>query len=213
MLTLEAKSTKLKQEPRTCAFGSNVLKLDITPLMPISNNRFFEFCQQNSDLRIELTQEEELVIRAPAGGGSSYRNAQITYQLVGWSKQDGNGESFDSSGGFVLPNGAMRSPDGAWVSNDQLKNLSKEDWEKFLPLCPEFVIELRSASDSLRELQKKMIEYLENGAQLGWLIDPKEKRVYVYTSDDLKILENPKSVSAAPLLKDFNFNLDLEDIF
>ncbi len=193
------------------ALRNDILKLDITPFMPISDNQFFEFCQQNRDLRIELTKEGELVVMSPAGGGSSYRNAEITYQLKNWSKQDGSGKSFDSSGGFILPNRAMRSPDASWVSNDQLKTLSEEDWNKFLPLCPEFVIELRSASDSLRELQRKMIEYLENGAQLGWLIDPKEKRVYVYTSDNFNVLENPESVSAAPLLK--GFNLDLKDIF
>ncbi len=204
MLTLEAKPTELKQESHTHVFNSTALKLDITPFMPINTNQLFEFCQKNRDLRIELTTEGELVIMPPAGGGSSYRNANITYQLVGWSKQDGGGESFDSSGGFILPSGAMRSPDGAWVSKSQLKNLSEEDWEKFLPLCPEFVVELRSASDSLRELQKKMVEYIDNGAQLTWLIDPKEKRVYVYTPNDIEILENPESVSAAPLLKGLN---------
>ena len=184
MLTLEARPTELKQEPHTHVFNSTVLKLDITPLMPISNNQFFEFCQQNRDLRIELTKEGELVIMSPAGGGSSRSNARITQQLTTWAIKDGSGESFDSSGGFILPNGAVRSPDASWVSNEQLKTLSKKDWEKFLPLCPEFVIELRSASDSLRELQKKMVEYIDNGAQLTWLIDPKEKRVYVYTPSD-----------------------------
>ncbi len=211
MLVLEAKPVEIGHPVPANGFENGILKLDITPLMPISNNQFFEFCQQNRDLRIELTKEGELVIMSPTGGGSSDRNAEITYQLRDWSKQDGKGKSFDSSGGFILPSGAMRSPDASWVSNDKLKNLSEEDWEKFLPLCPEFVIELRSASDSLYELQKKMIEYLENGAQLGWLIDPKEKRVYVYASDDLKVLENPESVSAAPLLK--GFSLELKDIF
>lgn len=209
--SVETKSTKLTPEFHSSILGNNAFKLNITAFRPISNNQFFDFCQQNRDLRIELTQEGDLIIMAPAGSGSSHKNALITYQLVGWSNQDGKGRSFDSSGGFILPSGAMRSPDACWISNNQLKNLSKTDWEKFLPLCPEFVIELRSASDSLRELQKKMLEYIENGAQLGWLIDPKEKRVYVYTPDNLKVLENPKSVSAAPLLQDFN--LDLEDIF
>ena len=116
---------------------------------------------------------------APAGWDTSDKNAEITMQLRRWAKRDGTGRTCDSSGGFVLPNGATRSPDASWVRNDRLAALTAEERAKFLPLCPDFVIELRSPTDSLSALQAKMREYIENGAQLGWLIDPLEGQVFV----------------------------------
>jgi len=186
--------------------------LDLRPIINLTDDQFFDLCRANADLRIERTAEGEILLMAPTGGESSRRNAQITSQLVVWENQDRTGISFDSSGGFILPNGAIRSPDAAWVRLVPLLKLSEEQKAKFIPLCPDFVVELRSDTDNLRDLQSKMQEYLDNGTQLGWLIDPREKRVYVYRQQaQVETLENPKSVAGDPVLK--GFVLHLEDIW
>ena len=121
-----------------------------------------------------------------------------------WAESDGTGQVFGSSTGFTLPNGATRSPDVAWVRNDRLDALTEEEWQKFLPLCPDFVLELRSPSDAMGALQKKMEEYRENGAQLGWLLDPVSKRVHVYRPGAaVEVLDNPASVAGEPVLRGF----------
>ena len=132
-------------------------------------------------------------------------------QLRQWAKRDNTGRSFDSSTGFRLPNGALRSPDASWVSHEQLKPLSSEQFRKFLPLCPEFVVELLSPSDSLAVTQQKMQEYIENGAELGWLIDMREEQVYVYSREGVEKLEAPETLSAEPVLS--GFTLDLSEIW
>ena len=177
----------------------------------LTDDDLFNLAQSNPELRIERTAQGDLIIMPPAGGGSSHRNARITQQLLNWSDKDGTGEVFDSSGGFILPDTSMRSPDAAWVKKERLAELNEAQWEKFLPLCPDFVIELRSPTDSLKALQTKMSEYLNNGATLGWLLDPQEKRVHVYTEQGVEILDAPKSVSGEPLLA--GFELDLRPIF
>ena len=145
---------------------------------------------------------------APAGGDTSAKNAEITIQLGLWAKRDGTGQTFDSSGGFVLSNGATRSPDASWVRHGPLAALTAEERARFLPLCPDFVIELRSPSDGLSELQDKMREYMENGAQLGWLIDPLGDQVFVYRPGArVERLEEPDSVSADPVLPGFRLEL------
>ena len=145
---------------------------------------------------------------APAGGDSSDKNAEITMQLRLWAKRDGTGRTFDSSGGFLLPNGATRSPDASWVNHDRLAALTAEERAKFLPLCPDFVIELRSPTDGLSALQDKMREYMENGAQLGWLIDPLGGQVFVYRPGaPVERLKEPESVSADPVLPGFRLEL------
>lgn len=133
-------------------------------------------------------------------------------QLRLWAKKDKRGKSYDSSTGFKLPNGATISPDASWVLSERLEIFTAKQREKFLPLCPDFVLELRSASDSLKTTQNKMAEYIENGARLGWLIDPKNKQVHIYrANDEIEILENPQTVSGENILE--KFELDLTEIW
>jgi Uma2 family endonuclease len=142
------------------------------------------------------------------GGQTGARNAILTSQLVVWARKDGTGISFDSSTMFALPNGARRSPDGSWVQREKWDSLTERQQETFAPICPDFVVELRSPSDRLSEVRAKMDEYMENGASLGWLIDPFEFRVYVYRPEhEVVILENPDTVSGEPLLPGFTLNL------
>ena len=174
----------------------------------ISDDRFESFCRQNPDVEMEMTKEGELVIIPPTGGRTGNRNFSLIVVFGNWLEKDGNGVGFDSSTVFKLPNGAKRSPDLSWVKNERWEKLTDEDQEKFPPICPDFVIELRSKSDSLKNLQNKMNEYIENGASLGWLIDPWEKKVHVYRPNaEIEILENPKQVSGEPLLKGFALNV------
>jgi Uma2 family endonuclease len=181
-------------------------------LKKLNDEDFEDFCRQNPDLKIELTKEGELIVMPPTGGRTGYRNFSLIVEFGKWSEKDGTGVGFDSSTVFVLPSGAKRSPDLAWVSNERWNSLSNEEQEKFPPLCPDFVIELRSRTDLLFTLQEKMREYVENGAQLGWLIDPSEKKVYVYRQGvEAEILDHPSKVSGEPLLKEFA--LDIKKIW
>jgi len=180
------------------------LVLHTAPGMRMDDDQFFQFCQANRDLRIERTAQGDLIIMPPAGGSTSRGNAELTYLFQDWARRDGTGQVFDSSGGFKLPNGAMRSPDVSWVHGERLDVISDEEWEKFLPLCPDFVLELRSPSDSLRAVQKKMEEYIRNGSRLGWLLDPAPKQVHLYRPRARPpVLENPESDSGEPVLKRF----------
>ncbi len=188
------------------------LILQLRPVLELTDDQFFELAQLNRDVRLERTAEGGLIVMPPVGGASSDRNAEITMQLRSWAKRDGTGVAFDSSGGFILPNRAVRSPDASWVSRPSLVALTAGQWEKFLPLCPEFVIELRSPTDTLRAVQEKMQEYLDNGARLGWLIDPLNRRVYVYRPrTPVEQLEAPETLSGDPLLA--GFVLDLREIW
>lgn len=178
----------------------------------LTDEQFYQLCQDNEDLRLELTAEGNLIIMAPTGGTTGSRNADITFQITAWAKKDGTGLSFDSSTMFILPNGANRSPDGAWVRRGRWDALSQAERDKFVPLCPDFVLELRSATDSLRFLQDKMQEYISNGALLGLLIDPKSKRVFVYRADQpAESFDDPKTITCDPVLP--GFVLDLKEIW
>lgn len=178
----------------------------------LSDEQFFQLCQDNEDLRLELTAEGELIIMAPTGGTTGSRNATINARLTVWAEKDGTGLTFDSSTLFCLPNGAKRSPDAAWVSYERWNALTEEQRESIVPLCPDFVLELRSATDSLRFLEAKMQEYIANGAQLGFLIDPKSTRVYVYRPDEsVETLDNPETISGEPVLP--GFVLSMKDIW
>ena len=146
----------------------------------LSDEEFWDFCAENPDLNIERTEQGEIVIVAPAGGESSFRSGQVYAQLDRWAKTDGRGKAFESSAMFLLPRGAGLSPDAAWVSKQQLALLTKAQLKKFLPLSPEFVVEVRSPSDSLRRLKRKMEEWISNGVQLAWLIDGDTKSVFIY---------------------------------
>ncbi len=148
------------------------------PLM--SDEEFLEFCSQYPDHFIETTADGEVVIMPPNCSKTGMQNAKLLSQLNVWAESDGRGEVVDSSGGFVLPNGARRAPDAAWVSERRLAPLSEAQFDGFWHLCPEFVIELKSKSDRTRVLRAKMQEWIDNGAQLAWLIDPESKTVEVY---------------------------------
>jgi Uma2 family endonuclease len=177
------------------------LPLRLQPATRMSDDALYEFCRMNRDLRIERTKEGEIVIMAPTGAETGRRNFELIVAFGLWVRSDGSGVGFDSSTGFILPNGAERSPDLAWVKRERWDALTDEQRRKFAPLCPDFVIELRSPSDDLDELKVKMIEYVENGAALGWLIDPDERRVYVYRpSLKAECLETPSQISGEPLL-------------
>ena len=183
-------------------------RVHLRPVIELNDEQFEELCRLNRDLRIEMTAEGDLIIMPPTFGRTGNRNAKLTQQVGNWTDEDGMGIAFDSSTLFVLPNGARRSPDVSWVSRTHLAQLTDEEKEKFLPLCPDFVLELRSSSDSLAELQAKMREYIENGAQLGWLIDPQQKRVYVYREGGaVEQLDDVESVAGDPVLQGFVLNL------
>ncbi len=193
--------------------SSDALVLHFSPLLKkLSEDEFFEFCMLNKDLRIELTGAGDLIIMSPTGGKTGIRNFELIGSFWTWTKQDGTGKGFDSSTVFSLPNGAKRSPDLSWVRNERWNQLSEREQERFPPLCPDFVVELRSKSDSLRVLRNKMQEYIENGAQLGWLIDPFKKKVYVYRPQmAVEVFDNPSNISGEPLLR--GFTLDVHSLW
>ncbi|MDA1312333.1 MAG: Uma2 family endonuclease [Acidobacteria bacterium] len=187
--------------------GAHVLCLPES--MTLSDDQFFDFCQVNRDLRIERTAHGEIIVMSPAGGGSSNRNLRLSVQIEAWAERDGTGVAFDSSGGFILPNKAMRSPDASWVERSRLVTLTKEQKDKFLPLCPDFAVELRSPSDRLSVLRRKMQEYIANGTCLGWLIDPLERKVHIYKpGEQPRILDNPNTLSGEPVLPGFELKLE-----
>jgi Uma2 family endonuclease len=182
------------------------------PAIEMDDEQFFKFCQINDDLQIERTAEGDILIMAPEGGTSGLGSSELLGQFVNWAKRDGRGRVFGPSAGFVLPNKAMRAPDVAWVRNTTLARLTKQQLEKFLPLCPDFVLELRSPSDSLRRLQEKMEEYRDNGAALGWLLDPKTRRAYIYRpKQKTEVLEDPKSLRGENVLR--GFTLDVRELW
>jgi Uma2 family endonuclease len=188
------------------------LVLRLRPVLDLSDDQLLALCEINHELRIERNVKGELLIMPPTGGETGDRNSEINFQLRGWAKRDGTGTAFDSSTGFRLPNGAMRAPDAAWVPHARLVDISHEERRKFLPLCPDFVIELRSPTDALRDVRAKMEEYLANGARLGWLIDPGPRHVYVYRPGaPVERLESPDTISGDPVLPEFV--LDLREIW
>ncbi|WP_013322891.1 Uma2 family endonuclease [Gloeothece verrucosa] len=176
----------------------------------LSDEQFFQFCQDNRDLRIERNTNGDIIIMPPVGGASGNRNGRLTQQLFNWSDLDGTGIAFDSSTGFTLPNGADRSPDAAWIPLEKWNNLTSTEQEKFLPLCPDFVVELRSPSDSLSATQKKMQEYLNNGTRLAWLINRQDRKIEIYRQNqDVEILDNPTTLSGENILPGLILNLEL----
>lgn len=179
------------------------MKLSVRAIK-LTDQQFAQLCRENPELRLELTAKQELVIMPPTGSETGRRSGEVFYAFIAWAKKDGTGVSFDSSTGFTLPNGAIRSPDASWVKRETWEALSKDQREGFAPLCPDFVIELRSRTDLLSDLHAKMQEYLDNGARLGWLIDPMDKRVYVYRpNQSVEVWDDPVSVSGDPILAGF----------
>jgi len=186
------------------------LVLHLRPALELDDRQFAVLARQNPDLRLERTAEGDVLVMAPADGETGYRNAAITAQLWAWARRDGTGVAFDSSTGFTLPNGAIRSPDAAWVGTARLRPLTAEQRERFLPLCPDFVIELRSPSDSLTATQAKLDEYRANGARLGWLLDVPNRRVSVYRPGvPIAHLDAPATIAADPELPGFILDLTL----
>ena len=175
-----------------------------------SEEEFFQFCQANRDLRIERSAKGEIIVMSPAGGYSGFQSLKVSSQLEGWASKDGTGVAFDSSTGFRLPNGAVRSPDAAWVQLSRLEKLSHREKEQFIPLCPDFVIEVASPSDEVSDLRAKMQEYLRAGLRLGWLILPASKEVEVYSpTTEVQILTSPEAVTGGPVLPGFKLELAL----
>ncbi len=176
-----------------------------------TNDEYFDFCQKHQDLRIETNKYGDLMIMPPTGGETSDRNTEIIRQLANWGKENKKGKVFESNVEFELPSGAKKSPDASWILKERYFALTQKEREGFPPICPDFVIELRSKSDRLKPIQDKMAEYIENGVRLGWLIDPYQKQVHIYRkSGEIEILENPKTVSGEDVLE--GFVLGLEEI-
>jgi Uma2 family endonuclease len=174
-----------------------------------NEEEFFQFCQANSELRIERSADGEIIVMSPAGGYPSFQNAKVIGELFAWAAKDGRGIAFDSSAGFSLPNGAMRSPDAAWVRLSRLRELSQIEKQRFIPLCPDFVIEVASASDDVAVLRKKMEEYRAVGLRLGWLILPESRQVEIHTPAGIETLTSPDTLSGDPLLPGFTLELGL----
>ena len=173
-----------------------------------SDDRLVRFCADNDNLRIELTADKELIVMPPTNAASGSENYALSGELYIWSKQDGTGVGFDSSAGFTFPNGAMRSPDCSWVLRDRWDAVPDDDKRRFPHLAPDFVAELLSSSDALPTLQAKMVEYIQNGVRLGWLIDPFQRQVHVYLQgQSVEILDDPETVSGDPVLPGFVLNL------
>lgn len=181
------------------------LTVELPAITCMSHDEFVAFCTANKDLRIERAASGEVLVMPPASSGTGYRNLSVGAQLWIWAESDGTGFAFDSSAGFTLPNGAVRAPDAAWIKQDKWNALTEREQDSFAPICPDFVIELRSSSDALRTLQAKMQEYIDNGASLGWLIDPKARTVSIYRPDRApQRLDNPDRVSGDPELPGFS---------
>ena len=201
-------SSLLQNKESVVYLNDPPLTVRLHPVVDLSDDQLYEFARLNRELRIERNAQGELIFMAPTGGETGHSSLEIAIQVGIWSKRNGTGMAFDSSTGFRLPNGAMRSPDIAWIRNSRLDILTDDEKKKFIPLCPDFVIELRSPSDSLSVLKNKMQEYLDNGLQLGFLLDPERRQVYVYRPEmAVEILDDPDAVSGEPILPGFVLNL------
>lgn len=186
----------------------NAFTVNLHPVIELTDEQFYQLCLNNRDLKFERTAKRELLIMPPTGGETGRRNTKITTQLENWSSQTNLGVVFDSSTCFKLPNGADRSPDAAWVKRDRWDTLTLEQKQKFPPICPDFVIELRSPTDAIEKLREKMKEYLANSCRLGWLIDPQTQQVEIYhPNQDVKVLSSPATLSGEGVLPGFVLNL------
>ena len=189
-----------------------MLKTTITipQTFKVTHEQFQQIAAVNRDLRLERTATGELIVMPPTGSETGNRNLDISGQLWLWNRQTKLGIAFDSSSGFQLPNGADRSPDASWAKLERWQTLTPKEREGFAPLCPDFVVELRSKSDNMEPLREKMREYITNGSRLGWLIDRKNQKVEIYRpNQDLEILDHPRTLSGEDVLP--GFVLDLTD--
>lgn len=185
------------------------ISLNLEPLVQgLTHEQFYALCMVNKDLVLERSPKGELIIMPPVGGESGEREADYIADLVLWNRKTRLGKVFSSSTVFKLPNGGDRSPDAAWIESGRWNALTQEQQKKFPPLCPDFVIELRSESDRLKPLQEKMQEYLDSGLRLGWLINAQERRVEIYRSNqEVEIIEFPATVTGEDVLPGFVLNV------
>ena len=187
------------------------LTLNLDAIVQLTDDAFYALCGANPAIKFERTAKGELIVMPPTGGETGRRNLDLSMQLGSWNKQTQLGVAFDSSTMFQLPNGAYRSPDAAWIVLEQWEALSLKEREVFPPICPNFVVELRSPSDSLKILQSKMQEYMDNGARLGWLLNPQDEQVEIYRQgQDKEVLSSPTNLSGEEVLP--GFVLDLRGI-
>lgn len=178
----------------------DAITFNLSPTIELTDEQFFQLCRNNQELRIERTARGELIIMPPTGWKSGSRNSKLTARLEIWVEADGTGVAFDSSTGYKLPNGANRSPDASWISRERLEALNP-DPARFMPMAPDFAVELRSATDSLRVTQQKMHEYIACGVRLAWLIDPQNQQVEIYRQgQDVEVLRSPTSLSGEDVL-------------
>ena len=188
----------------------NALTVNLDSVIKMTDEQFFQLCQNNRELRFERNANGELIIMPPTGGETGNRNGRLNQQLFNWTDADGTGIAFDSSTCFKLPNGADRSPDASWIKLERWDALTDEEKQKFPPICPDFVIELLSPSDSLKTTQEKMKEYIDNGVRLGILINRKSRQVEIYRpGKEVEVLNSPATVSGEDVLKGFVLNLGM----
>lgn len=184
------------------------ITLNLNPIIQLTDEQFYQLCQENQDVQLERNAKGEIIVMHPSGGETSRSNSALNLQVGIWNEQTQLGEVFDSNGGFSLPKGGDRAPDLAWVKKERWDSLTPEQKEKFLPLCPDFLIELLSPSDSLKKTQEKMQEYLDNGLRLGWLINRKTQQVEIYRQgQDVEILQSPATLSGEDILPGFILNM------
>ena len=184
------------------------LTLNLNSIIKLTREQFYQLCETNPDLKLERNAQGELIVMPPTGGETGRSNSSVNAQIWFWNEENQLGEVFDSSTGFTLPSGAERSPDVSWVEKSRWDGLTKEQKERFIPLCPDFVIEIMSPSDNLKKLQNKMQEYIENGCRLGWLINRKKQEVEIYRQGkEVEVLKLPETLSGEDVLPGFVLNM------
>jgi len=182
------------------------MSLDVQSLQ-LTEEQFYLLCRDNPELQLELSAEGELIIMPPAYSETGWKEGRVFQRLANWTEKDGMGRCYSPSAGFTLPNGAKRAPDASWISNARWNRLKPEDREKMARVCPDFVVEVRSETNSIPVLKQKMAEYIENGARLGWLLDPIDKRVYIYRPNRrVECLENRNELNGENVLPGFRFH-------
>lgn len=184
------------------------ITLYLHPKMKLTDDEYYEFCRLNPDINFEMDSCGRLLIVPPTGGWTGNKNIKLSQQLANWTDADGTGIAFDSNTEFVLPKGGKRAPDAAWIKLERWNALTYEQQEKFPPLCPDFLVELRSATDNLKSVQRKMQEYMDSGLRLGWLINPQNQQVEIYRQgQEVEILDTPTTLSGEDVLPGFVLNL------
>jgi Uma2 family endonuclease len=187
-----------------------MIAINLDPQLKLTDEIFAQICRRNPNLRLERSAQGELIAMPPTGSESGRQSLGLSAQLWVWNQQTNLGVAFDSSTGFKLPNGAIRSPDAAWVKKERWQSLSPEQKRKFAPICPDFVIELRSPTHELETRQQKLQEYIDNGTQLGWLVEPESRQVGIYRCQgQVEICDRPEKLSGEPILSNFEMDLQL----